>query len=154
MAFARHSTSPGFLANTSKSRADLSPFFLEKTWKVSFWQENLASTVQGEGAEGPTYHAQLTPEFVASSPPGGNYQVIVIEDYSTYGGNPAMGIETYPSAKHVSLANHPKAAESTSQQPKHPEQVKNLASSAFVAGERSPASILALATIQVLQMSR
>ncbi|KAJ3863818.1 hypothetical protein EV359DRAFT_64493 [Lentinula novae-zelandiae] len=68
--------------------------------------KNLASTAQGEGAEGPTYHAQLTPEFVASSPPGGNYQVIVIEDYSSYGmkcstriltrevkGNPAMGIE-------------------------------------------------------------
>ncbi|KAJ3809296.1 hypothetical protein F5876DRAFT_66595 [Lentinula aff. lateritia] len=47
--------------------------------------KNLASTAQGEGAEGPTYHAQLTPEFVASSPPGGNYQVIVIEDYSSYG---------------------------------------------------------------------
>ncbi|KAF8829368.1 hypothetical protein HHX47_DHR3000830 [Lentinula edodes] len=55
--------------------------------------KNLASTAQGEGAEGPTYHAQLTPQFVASSPPGGNYQVIVIEDYSSYGGNPAMGIE-------------------------------------------------------------
>lgn len=47
--------------------------------------KNLASTAQGEGAEGPTYHAQLTPQFVASSPPGGNYQVIVIEDYSSYG---------------------------------------------------------------------
>ncbi|KAJ3875821.1 hypothetical protein F5051DRAFT_469708 [Lentinula edodes] len=64
--------------------------------------KNLASTAQGEGAEGPTYHAQLTPEFVASSPPGGNYQVIVIEDYSSYGKklHPLQGMRN-PHSRHA-----------------------------------------------------
>ncbi|KAJ4476086.1 hypothetical protein C8J55DRAFT_490336 [Lentinula edodes] len=45
-----------------------------------------------------------------------------------------------------------RALGSTSQQRKHPEQALIFALGAFVAGERSPASILALASIHVLQM--
>ncbi|KAJ3917587.1 hypothetical protein F5877DRAFT_68066 [Lentinula edodes] len=45
-----------------------------------------------------------------------------------------------------------RALGSTSQQQKHPEQALIFALGAFVAGERSPASILALASIHVLQM--
>ncbi|KAJ3876020.1 hypothetical protein F5051DRAFT_430116 [Lentinula edodes] len=52
------------------------------------------------------------------------------------------------------IANRARAAKSASQQLKHPEQVENLAFSAFDAGECSPASTLALANIQVLQMHR
>lgn len=66
---------------------------------------------------------------------------------STAGG--IMNTQGHSSAKHVFSANHPRAAESASQQPKHPEQVENLAFGAFDAGERSPAGTLALANIQV-----
>ncbi|KAJ3769591.1 hypothetical protein FB446DRAFT_747200 [Lentinula raphanica] len=55
--------------------------------------KNLAPTSNGVGEQGPTYYAQLTPEFVASSSHTGEFQLTVIEDYTAYGGSPAMSVE-------------------------------------------------------------
>lgn len=47
--------------------------------------KDLAPVAPGVGEAGPTYYAQLTPEFVASSSQTGDFALIVIEDYTAFG---------------------------------------------------------------------
>ncbi|KAJ3853259.1 hypothetical protein EV368DRAFT_81745 [Lentinula lateritia] len=47
----------------------------------------------GVGEEGPTYYAQLTPKFVAESSQTGGFALIVVEDFTAFGGNAAMSVE-------------------------------------------------------------
>ncbi|KAJ3746007.1 hypothetical protein DFH05DRAFT_1483350 [Lentinula detonsa] len=54
---------------------------------------DLAPVAPGVGEEGPTYYSQLTPEFVAESSHTGEFALIVIEDYTAFGGNAGMSVE-------------------------------------------------------------
>lgn len=47
--------------------------------------KDLAPISIGVGEEGPTYYAQLTPEFVAESSQTGEFALIVIEDFTAFG---------------------------------------------------------------------
>ncbi|KAJ3820570.1 hypothetical protein EV361DRAFT_937500 [Lentinula raphanica] len=55
--------------------------------------KDLAPIAPGVGEEGPTYSTELTPEFVAESSQTGEFALIVIEDFTAFGGNAAMSVE-------------------------------------------------------------
>ncbi|KAF9074110.1 hypothetical protein BDP27DRAFT_1416434 [Rhodocollybia butyracea] len=55
--------------------------------------KDLTPISSGVGESGPTYYAPLTPEFVASSSHTGDFVLVVVEDYTAYGGNAGMSVE-------------------------------------------------------------
>ncbi|KAE9402921.1 hypothetical protein BT96DRAFT_917870, partial [Gymnopus androsaceus JB14] len=54
---------------------------------------DLAPVALGFGEEGPTYSALLTPRFEADSSMTGQFALIIVEDYTAFGGNAAIGVE-------------------------------------------------------------
>ncbi|KIK61285.1 hypothetical protein GYMLUDRAFT_261160 [Collybiopsis luxurians FD-317 M1] len=55
--------------------------------------QDLASTAPGIGESGPTYFAELTPGFVASSSHTGEFQLVVVENFNAFGGSPALSVQ-------------------------------------------------------------